>query len=171
MGNLRLQLKTNSTELDAAGKDPAETTRLRQARTVLLDCFYEAINAANELGYGAIVENLGGHEKLVHGLTTTLIECIKADDFLGKLPKAIFNLLARFQTMSEALLKRLRFESIQKRWSKKGDDQIKKNITAILANTPEAKERAGKASKDAARIEEARKLQEKIEQALSLIHI
>ena len=165
MGALRLQLKANSTKLDAPGNDAAETTRLRQARAVLLDCLYETINAANELGYGAIVENLGGHEKLVHGLTTTLIECIKADDFLGKLPKAIFSLLARFQTMSEALLKRLRFESIQKRWSKKGDDQIKKDIAAILANTPEAKERAAKASKEASQTEEASKLQEKIEQA------
>lgn len=111
------------------------------------------------------MENLGGHEKLVHGLTTTLIECIKADDFLGRLPKAIFTLLARFQTMTEALLKRLRFDSIQKRWSKKGDDQIKKDISSILANTTEAKEKASKASKDVTREDEAKKLQEKIELA------
>jgi hypothetical protein len=126
---------------------------------------YETINAANTLGYGAIVENLGGHEKLVHGLTTTLIECIKADDFLGKLPKAIFSLLAKFQTMSEALLKRLRFDSIQKRWSKKGDDQIKKDITVILANTTDAKERASKTSKYAPRAEEGKKLQDMLDQA------
>jgi hypothetical protein len=165
VGALRLQLKTNSTKIDEAEKDPAEVARLRQARTVLLDSLYETINAANELGFGPIVENLGGHEKLVHGLTTTLIECIRADDFLGRLPKAIFRLLAKFKTMSEALLKRLRFESIQKRWGKKGDDEIKKDIATILANTPEAKERAAKESKDAARAEEVRKIQEKMEQA------
>lgn len=164
MGSLRLKLKANSTAIEEPGKDSSEVARLKQARVVLLDALYETINAANTLGYEAIVENLGGHERLVHGLTTTLIECIKADDFLGKLPKAIFTLLARFQTMSEALLKRLRFDSIQKRWSKKGDDQIKKNIVSILANTTDAKEKASKASKDGVRAEEDKKPLAKAEQ-------
>lgn len=159
-----MQLKTNSTKTDGAEKDSEEVTRLRQARTILLNSLYEIINVANTLGYAAIVENLGGHEKLVHGLTTTLIECIRADDFLGRLPKAIFGLLARFQTMTEALLKRLRFDSIQKRWSKKGDDQIKKDIASILANTVEAKDKAPKTGKDATQADEGKKSPEKTDQ-------
>ena len=149
--------------MEEAGQDPAEISKLQQDRRVHLDALYEAINAANTLGYGAIVDHLGGHEKLVHGLTTTLIECNKAEDFLGKLPKAIFSLLAKFHTMSEALLKRLRFDSIQKRWSKKGDDEIKTDIASILANTTDAKERASKINKDAVRPGEDKRVLEKTE--------
>jgi hypothetical protein len=165
VGALRFQLKANSTKTEEAAQRPAEVDKLKQARRVLLDSLYETINAANTLGYGAIVENLGGHEKLVHGLTTTLIECIKTEDFLGKLPKAIFSLLAKFQTMTEALLKKLRFDSIQKRWNKKGDEQIKKDIASILANTTDAKDRAAKAKKEAVRAEEDKKVLDKIDQA------
>jgi hypothetical protein len=165
VGSLRAQLKANSTDIEAAVKNPTETARLKQARTVLLEVLYWTIQAAIDAGHKAIVENLGGHEKLVHGLTTTLIECIKAEDFVGKLPKAIFSLLAKFQTMSDALLKRLRFESIQKRWNKKGDEETKKNIVSILANTTEAKERAAKAKKEVVRAEEESKIVERIEQA------
>jgi CCCH-type zinc finger len=158
---LRTQLKNNANEITA---QPANAHNLTQARMVLLEQLYQAIKAANEKGFGGIVENLGGHQRLVNGLTTTLIECIKADDYLGKLPKAVFALLAKFQTMTDDLLKRLKFDSIQKRWSKKNDAQINRDIAAILANTTDAKERA-KAEKEATKAEESKKILEKIELA------
>ena len=160
---LRVQLKTNSTQTEEATSRPAEVDRLKKARRVLLESLYQTINAANTLGYPAIVENLGSHQKLVNGLTTTLIECIKTEDFMGKLPKAVFSLLAKFQNMSDALLKKLKFDSITKRWNKKGDDETKKDITTILANTIEAKEKAAKAKKETQQTEDAKSLREKIE--------
>jgi hypothetical protein len=157
---LRTQLKANSNDATAR---PADAQKLKQARLVLLEQLYEAIKAANDHGYGPIVENLGGHQRLVNGLTTTLIECIKAEDYLGKLPRAVFSLLAKFQTMTDDLLKRLKFDSIQKRWSKKGDEQINKDIAAILANTTNAKEKAVKVKKEASKAEESKRIMEKIE--------
>lgn len=146
---LRVQLKANAAKIEEAASNPTEVNRLKAARKVQLEALFQTIDAANRLGYDAIVEHLGGHHKLVNGLTTTLIECIKADDFVGKLPKAVFSLLAKFQTMSDELLKKLKFDSIQKRWNKKGDEETKKHIVTILANTIDAKERAAKAKKDA----------------------
>ncbi len=166
---LRVQLKTNSTKIEEAAGRTAEVERLKNNRKVLLESLYQTIDAANQHGYGAIVENLGGHHKLVNGLTTTLIECIKADDLLGKLPKAVFSLLAKFQTMTDELLKKLKFDSIHKRWNKRGDDETKKYITTILANTTDAKERAAKAKKDTDRAEEEKKIKEKVEQAKARI--
>lgn len=159
---LRTQLKNNSAEATAR---PADAAQLKRARVDLLEQLYQAIDAANEHGFGAILEHLGGHQRLVNGLTTTLIECIKADDYLGKLPRAVFTLLAKFQTMSDDLLKRLKFDSIQKRWNKKGDAKINKDIATILANTTDAKERAAKARKEGSKVEESKKILEKIELA------
>ena len=160
----RVQLKTNSTKTDEAAGRVAEVDRLKNDRKVLLESLYQTIDAANQHGYGAIVENLGGHHKLVNGLTTTLIECNKAEDFVGKLPKAVLSLLSKFQTMTDELLKRLKFDGIQKRWNKRGDDETKKYITTIVTNTTDAKERAAKAKKDADRAEEEKKMREKMEQ-------
>ena len=162
---LRIQLKTNSTHTEEAASRPEEVDRLKRARRVLLESLYQTIKAANTLGYPAIVENLGSHQKLVNGLTSTLIECIKTDDFLGKLPKAVFSLLAKFQNMSDALLKKLKFDGITKRWNKKGDEVIKKNISSILANTTEAKEKAAKTQKEAKQAEDTKAFRDKIEQA------
>ena len=165
VSTLRIQLKTNSTQTEEAASHPEEVDRLKRARRVLLESLYQTINAANTLGYPAIVENLGSHQKLVNGLTTTLIECIKTDDFLGKLPRAVFSLLAKFQNMSDALLKKLKFDSITKRWNKKGDEEIKKDIASILANTTEAKEKAAKVQKETKQAEDTKPLRDKIEQA------
>ncbi|TVY33467.1 hypothetical protein LSUB1_G006951 [Lachnellula subtilissima] len=156
---LRTQLKDNAADITA---QPANANNLTQARAVLLEQLYQAIDAANKNGFKPVVENLGGHQRLVNGLTTTLIECIKSDDYLGKLPRAVFALLAKFETMSDDLLKRLKFDSIQKRWSKKNDKTINENIASILKNTTDAKKRA---EKEKVKAEESKKILEKIELA------
>ena len=133
MTALRVKIKTISTQAEETASNPAESERLKEDRKVLVKSLYQTINAANTLGYGAIVENLGGHHKLVNGLTTTLIECIKAEDFLGKLPKAVFSLLAKFQTMSDALLKKLKFDSIQNAGIKR---EVQNEIKKIYRHNP-----------------------------------
>ncbi|KUJ11810.1 uncharacterized protein LY89DRAFT_212992 [Mollisia scopiformis] len=161
----RMEVKTNATKMDEAASRPAELQKLKEQRTTLLASLYQTIDAANQLGYPPIVENLGGHHKLVNGLTTTLIECSKANDFLGQLPRAVFSLLAKFQTMSDELLQKLKFDGIQKRWSKKGDEETRKNIAAILANTTNAKEKAAKAKKDSEQADKEKKIRDRVEQA------
>jgi hypothetical protein len=158
---LRTKIKSNKEAIAARPKD----STLVADRAQLLEALYQAVAAANELGYDGIVENLGGHLRFVNGLTTTLIECIKAEDFLGKLPRAVFTLLAKFQTMTDEVLKKLKFEGITKRWIKKGDSQINKDIATILANTIDAKERAKKAEKDAVKLVAQKNTLEKITQA------
>ncbi|KAL3424587.1 hypothetical protein PVAG01_03868 [Phlyctema vagabunda] len=157
VSGLRAQLKSNAEEIKVAAPRPAELTKLKKSRQILLDSLFETIDAANRLGYGGIVENLGGHQRLVNGLTATLIDCIKQEDFLGKLPRAVFSLLAKFQTMSDELLKKVKFDSIQKRWTKKGDDEIKKFINAILTNTTDAKEKATKEKKEGVKLEDKKR--------------
>ncbi|KAH8602245.1 hypothetical protein B0O99DRAFT_680384 [Bisporella sp. PMI_857] len=163
---IRVKLKTLSAKIEQAASNPAELVQLKQARSDQLEALYQTINNANTLGYPAIVENLGNHHKLVNGLTTTLIECSKVNDYSGSLPKAIFNMLAKFQTMSDELLKKVKFDAIEKRWTKKNDDRdIKKYIASILANTTDAKVKSSKAQKEAARTVDDKKVKEKIEQA------
>ncbi|RKF61010.1 putative zinc finger protein [Erysiphe neolycopersici] len=147
VSTLRARIKMNSAKTEAT-VIPDEIAKLQTERRDLLESLYQTISAANELGYSPILENLGGHHKLVNGLTTTLIECIKADDFVGKLPKAVLALLSKFKTLTDELLRKLKFDSIQKRWNKKGDEQTKKLITAILANTIDAKERLAKSKNE-----------------------
>ncbi|KAG4427809.1 hypothetical protein IFR05_016707 [Cadophora sp. M221] len=164
---LRVKIKTNSTKIEEAAARPAEVQKLKSERQVLLESLYQIIDAANQLGYAPIVENLGGHQKMVNGLTTTLIECTKVDDYKGKLPTAVFALLARFQNMSDDLLKKLKFDSIQKRWNKKGTEETKQVIVDILANTIDARERTAKLKKDLEQTEKEKKMREKVEQAKS----
>ncbi|CAG8949929.1 hypothetical protein HYFRA_00004260 [Hymenoscyphus fraxineus] len=177
ISSLRAKLKEKKEAEAAAG--PAQAEKFKNERRILLDALYEAVNAADTLGYVSIVENLGGHQRLVNALTSTLIECTKAKppDLLGKLPRAVFSLLAKFQTMTDALLEKLKFGSIAKRWTdpkknngtKASDEKIDKDIAAIKANTIDAKERAVQAKKDAAKVEEQRKVLNKIEQTKSRI--
>lgn len=139
--SFRTQIKENSNKIDAATTQPVKLPELQLERKVLLDSLHEIINAANEFGYDLLVVNLGKNQKLVHGLTSTLFDCFKADDFNGPLPKAVFTLLARFQTLTDDFLKKLKFDGLQKKWLKKGDDEIKGLIVKILANTVDAKEK------------------------------
>jgi CCCH-type zinc finger len=163
---LRLQLKTNSTNIEGAASNPSLVSQLKDERQLLLESLYQTIDAANEVGHVMIVENLGSHQKLVNGLTTTLIDCNKAEDFVGKLPKAVLKLLASFKTMTDALLTKLKFEGIQKRWNRKGDQETKDYFAAIFAKTVEARARAEKAKKEAEKAEEEKKKAlEKAEQA------
>lgn len=167
---LRTQIKDAATKIEEATKSKAseaQLQRLKNLRSERFDALYETIAAANKLGYGPIVENLGGHQKLVSGLTATLIECTKSDDYLGKLPRAIFVLLAKFQTLTEELLKKSKFDALAKRWNKKGDQEIKGYIKIIMENTTDAKERASKVEKTLASAEDNKKKLEKIEQIRS----
>ena len=151
--DLRTRLKANAKELEAAEKIPnniVEANSIRDIGRDLLEALYQAIRIPVEDGHPAVVEVLGGHHSMVASLTTTLIECNKRNDHQGPLPKAVFALLAKFQTMTDDLLRRCKFEGLQKKWNKVGDAETKEHIESILHNTVDAQEKRAKA-------EEARK--------------
>jgi len=156
---IRVKLKTNATQMEEAASRPDDLAKVKKARADLLEALYQTVDSANRLGYPAVVENLGNHHKLVNGLTTTLIDCSKVNDYAGKLPKAIFSMLSRFQTMSDELLKKVKFDAIEKRWLKKNDDKdIKKDIAAVRANTTDSKAKAAKLKKEPEELEANKKL-------------
>ncbi|KAB8295315.1 hypothetical protein EYC80_007218 [Monilinia laxa] len=167
---LRVQIKDVAAKIEEAttSKVPeAQLQKLKDLRAEQSDALYQTLDAAIKLGYGSIVENLGGHQKLVSGLTATLIECTKSDDYLGKLPRAVFALLARFQTLTEELLKKSKFDALARRWNKKGDSEIKGYIKTIMESTTDAKGRASKTEKDIVNVEETKKRLEKVEEIKS----
>lgn len=167
---LRAQIKDMTAKIEEATKfkaPEAKSKELKDIRGQHSDALYQTIDAANKLGYGPIVENLGGHQKLVSGLTATLIDCTKSDDYLGKLPRAVFALLAKFQTLTEELLKKSKFDALAKRWNKKGDDEIKNYIRVIMESTTDAKERASQKEHNMVNLEGNKKKPEKIEQIKS----
>lgn len=168
ISGLRAQMKTTSTQIEQATKSKASAASLqslKNTRKDQLEALYQSIDTADKLGYGAIVENLGGHQKLINGLMTILIDCNKSEDFVGKLPKAVFSLLAKIKTLTDGLLERCKFPGIQKRWNKKGDAETKEFIAAIRSNTVDEKKRVAEAQKATEKADEGKKLLEKIEQA------
>ncbi|TGO37173.1 hypothetical protein BHYA_0104g00310 [Botrytis hyacinthi] len=167
---LRTQIKDDTAKLQEATASKApevQLQKLKSHRSELSEALYQTIEAANKLGYVPIVENLGGHQKLVSGLTATLIECTKTEDYIGKLPRAVFALLAKFRTLTEDLLTKSKFDALAKRWNKKGDQEIKNYIKVIMDNTVDAKGRASKIDQSLPSAEDAKKKLEKIEQIKS----
>jgi hypothetical protein len=162
----RVQIKATTVKMDSLAKDSTEYKQLEGVRAKLLASLYETINAAVEYGHSRIVQNLGGHQKLVNGLTGTLIDCNKAGDMKGQLPRAVFKLLAKFQTMSDELLQKLKFDKLRSRWERLGDEDITKDIATILANTTNAKKRATDAKQDG-EADKEKSLKEKVDQANS----
>lgn len=167
VSGIRMQLKTNLAKTEEAAARPADVQKLKGQRLVLLESLYQSIDAASQHGYRGLVENLASHQKLMNTLTGILIECTKSDDFLGKLPKAVFGLLAKIQNLTDELLKRVKFDSIQKRFNKKGDEEIKLKMAEIVGNTIEAKKKAAEEKEAAAKSETQRLMREKLEQAKS----
>ena len=109
-------------------------TRLEQLQEDKKEALYRAIDATNEHGDDAVVENLGGHLKLGTSLINTLIACFKVGDFSGKLPKAVLELMSNF-TLSKKVAQNASWESVLKRFGDKGDEEIKgyvKNISSRM---------------------------------------
>lgn len=163
---MREDLKKIAADLAKAegGKNVEEVKRLKEKRTTKRQTIAMALDAANKTGHHHILERLGDSQKLVNILTSILIDCTKMEDYTGDLPKSVLRLMTRFTTLKEPLLQKVKFDKIGKIFSKKGDADIKADVTKILNSTPEAKERAKKAEEDARKAEiEARREAIKLE--------
>lgn len=134
-------------------KPAAEMKKLVQTRTAKRHVLAKALQAATKTGHHHILENLGNSQKLVMILANVLTESYKLEDFNGELPKATLQLMSRFAGLTEVLLQKLKFDNTAKRFSKKGDAEVKENFAKILASTPEGKERAKKAQEEAIKLE------------------
>lgn len=154
--DLRIQLKEISTKIADVSGQPDKVNPLESRRKELLEILYYTVHAAVEHGFESTVASLGSNPKLVNALVQTLRECLQTNDY-GKLPKEILTLMAKFHTVSDALLQKVKFEQVQKRWNKRTDEDAKKDLLTIYANTVEAQERAKK-------LEEARKAREAFEE-------
>lgn len=144
---LRDDLKAASADLAAAEaeKRSDDVKRLRDARAKQCSIIVSAIQSAIKNGHREILEHLGKSPKLVVGLVGILMDCIKAKDYDGELPKMTLVLLSRFHYLTDELLQRTKFDSVEKRFILNANSEIKGYINTIRANTPEGKERAKKA--------------------------
>jgi len=138
----RNQIKSILTKIEEANDKPAELNQLQKEQSALFDALYQAIAATLKHGAPFIVEQLGNHHQLVNALISTLRDCIKTNDYTGKLPKATLDLLARFKTLSDEILKKCKLDGVQKRWIKKGDKETNQKFIEIFANTVESQEKS-----------------------------
>lgn len=129
-------------EVDQATKDKAEADlpSLTAAAELKKEVLYRTLEAANKVGDEVVLENLGGHGKLVLSLVNLLITCIKAGDFSGKLPKAALYLMANFR-MTRKVATQTNFDNIRRRLADKGDAEVKdllETITSRIRKEPDA---------------------------------
>lgn len=138
----RNQIKAVTTKIEEANEKAPELNQLQKQQSALLDSLFQAVSATLKHGAPFIVEQLGNHHQLVNALIATLRDCIKANDYTGKLPRATLDLLAKFKTLSDDLLKKCKLDGVQKRWVKKGDKETIQKFTDIFANTVESQEKS-----------------------------
>ncbi|KAK7408374.1 hypothetical protein QQX98_009470 [Neonectria punicea] len=132
---LRGDMNRAKQELDQAVKDKepaAEITRFRQEFEQKKTMLYRALDATIEHADDAVIDNLGGHQKLVLSLVNALIMCIKAGDFSGKLPKIILELFTHFP-MTKRIAETTNFETVRKRFADRGDEEVKDLVRDISA--------------------------------------
>lgn len=108
----------------------AEMARRRQDFEQKKEILYRALDSTIEHADDAVLDNLGGHQKLVLSLINALIMCIKTSDFSGKLPKIVLELFTHFP-MTKRIAETTNFETVRKRFADKGDSEVKDLVRDI----------------------------------------
>jgi hypothetical protein len=142
--NLRDELVSISTDVAnaEAEKRLEDTKRLKDERALKRRVIASAVQAVIKFGKGVILNNFGKNPRLIIGFIHVLRDCVKLKDLDGELPRAVLNLLSRCEFITDELLQKAKFESLEKRFLTVNDAEIKGYIKSIRANTIEAKERA-----------------------------
>lgn len=135
-------------DVDQATKDKADAELPGLIATAELkkEVLYRTLEAANRTGDEAVLENLGGHGKLVLSLVNLLITCIKTSDFSGKLPKAALSLMANFK-MSQKVATQTNFDNIRRRLADKGDAEVKELLGTIASRIKKEADATGSPKK------------------------
>ncbi|PNY27643.1 Uncharacterized protein TCAP_02430 [Tolypocladium capitatum] len=124
--NLRAEANRAKLALDQATKDnvaEAELAKLKKEADQKREALYKALDATVEHADDSVLDNLGGHQKLVLSLINILISCIKSADFSGKLPKIVLELFTHL-TMTEKIVETPNFDVVRKRLEDRGDDDV-----------------------------------------------
>ncbi|OAR03091.1 hypothetical protein LLEC1_03150 [Akanthomyces lecanii] len=132
---LRGEMNKAKQELDQSTKDKkpeSEVAAIKAEYEQRKDAFYRALDSTVEHADDAVLDNLGGHQKLILSLVNALISCIKAADFSGKLPKIVLELISLFR-MTKKIIDTTNFETVRKRFGDKGDADVKDLIQDINA--------------------------------------
>lgn len=132
---LRGEMNKAKQELDQMIKDKkpeTETAAIKADYEQKKEAFYRALDSTVEHADDAVLDNLGGHQKLILSLVNALISCIKAADFSGKLPKIVLELISHFR-MTKKIIDTTNFETVRKRFGDKGDAEIKEFVQDINA--------------------------------------
>ncbi|ESU17048.1 hypothetical protein FGSG_13745 [Fusarium graminearum PH-1] len=132
---LRSDMNRAKQELDQAVKDKVSEAALANARHEFEQkkrILHRALDATIEHADDAVLDNLGGHQKLVSTLVNALIMCIKAGDFSGELPKIVLEMFTHFP-MTKRIAETTNFETVRKRFADKGDSEVKELVSEITA--------------------------------------
>jgi hypothetical protein len=138
---LRSEMNRAKQELDQAIKDKKPEVviaRERQDFEQKKEILYRALDATIEHADDAVLDNLGGHQKLVLSLVNALIMCIKASDFSGKLPKIVLEMFTHFP-MTKKIAETTNFETVRKRFADKGDSEVKELVSEITVKVKKLK--------------------------------
>lgn len=121
-------------EVDQASKDKnqADLPALTAAAELKKEVLYRTLDATNKVGDEAVLENLGGHGKLVLSLVNLLVASIRSGDFSGKLPKAALSLMANFK-MTKKVATQTKFDNIRRRLADKGDTEVNELLDTIAS--------------------------------------
>ncbi|KND88322.1 hypothetical protein TOPH_06995, partial [Tolypocladium ophioglossoides CBS 100239] len=125
--NLRTEANRARLAFDQATRDnvaETELAKLKKEADQKREALYKALDATVEHADDSVLDNLGGHQKLVLSLINILISCIKSADFSGKLPKIVLELFTHL-TMTEKIVETANFDAVRKRFEDKGDDDVK----------------------------------------------
>lgn len=120
-------------------KPELEIAQLKKQHEISRDALHRAFDATIEHADDSVIDNLGGHQKLVLSLVNVLIACIKASDFKGKLPKVVLELFTHFP-MTKKIAETTNFDTVRKRFLDKGDDDIKELAREITQNIKKMKQ-------------------------------
>ncbi|KHN96534.1 zinc finger protein [Metarhizium album ARSEF 1941] len=132
---LRAEINRSKLDLEEAikNKEPETVTEKKRVEAEQKkEALYRALDATVEHADDAVLDNLGGHQKLVLSLVNTLISSIKASDFSGKLPKIVLELFTHFR-ITKKIVDTTNFDSVRKRLEDKGDDEVKELVREISA--------------------------------------
>ncbi|KAF4963753.1 hypothetical protein FSARC_8236 [Fusarium sarcochroum] len=138
---LRGEMNRAKQELDQAVKDKEPEAAIAKARHEFeqkKQILYRVLDATIEHADDAVLDNLGGHQKLVLSLVNALIMCIKASDFSGKFPKIVLELFTHFP-MTKRIAETTNFETVRKRFADKGDAEVKELVSEITAKVKKLK--------------------------------
>ncbi|KAF5127453.1 hypothetical protein E5D57_008385 [Metarhizium anisopliae] len=132
---LRTEMNRSKLDLEEAikNKEPQPVVEKKKLEAEQKkEALYRALDATVEHADDAVLDNLGGHQKLVLSLVNVLISSIKASDFSGKLPKIVLELFTHFR-ITRKIVETTNFDSVRKRLEDKGDEEVKELVREISA--------------------------------------